>query len=100
MRTHYCGDLTAKNLGDCVELTGWVHRRRDHGGVIFLDVRDRSGIVQVVYDPDTPESFETADRVRNEYVLKIVGRVRRRPEGTVNPDMPTGEVEVTFSCSA
>ena len=94
MRTHYCGDLTAKNLGDCVELTGWVHRRRDHGGVIFLDVRDRTGIVQVVYDPDTPESFATADRVRNEYVLKIAGRVRPRPEGTVNPDMPTGEVEV------
>ena len=97
MRTHYCGDLTAKNLGDCVELTGWVHRRRDHGGVIFLDVRDRTGIVQVVYDPDTPESFSTADRVRNEYVLKIAGRVRRRPEGTVNPDMPTGEVEVLGS---
>ena len=97
MRTHYCGDLTAKNLGDCVELTGWVHRRRDHGGVIFLDVRDRTGIVQVVYDPDTPESFEIADRVRNEYVLKIAGRVRHRPEGTVNPDMPTGEVEVLGS---
>ena len=97
MRTHYCGDLTAENLGDCVELTGWVHRRRDHGGVIFLDVRDRTGIVQVVYDPDTPESFETADRVRNEYVLKIAGRVRPRPEGTVNPDMPTGEVEVLGS---
>ncbi len=97
MRTHYCGDLTAENLGDCVELTGWVHRRRDHGGVIFLDVRDRTGIVQVVYDPDTPESFEIADRVRNEYVLKIAGRVRPRPEGTVNPDMPTGEVEVLGS---
>ena len=97
MRTHYCGDLTAKNLGDCVELTGWVHRRRDHGGVIFLDVRDRTGIVQVVYDPDTPESFEIADRVRNEYVLQIAGRVRHRPEGTVNPDMPTGEVEVLGS---
>ena len=97
MRTHHCGDLTAENLGDCVELTGWVHRRRDHGGVIFLDVRDRTGIVQVVYDPDTPESFETADRVRNEYVLKIAGRVRPRPEGTVNPDMPTGEVEVLGS---
>ena len=97
MRTHYCGDLTAKNLGDCIEVTGWVHRRRDHGGVIFLDVRDRTGIIQVVYDPDTPESFATADRVRNEYVLKIAGRVRRRPEGTVNPDMPTGEVEVLGS---
>ena len=94
MRTHYCGDLTAENLGEPVELTGWVHRRRDHGGVIFLDVRDRTGIVQVVYDPDTAESFATADRIRNEYVLKIAGRVRPRPEGTVNPDMPTGEVEV------
>ena len=94
MRTHYCGDLTAKNLGERVKLTGWMHRRRDHGGVIFLDVRDRVGIIQVVYDPDTPESFAVADRVRNEYVLKVSGRVRRRPEGTVNPDMPTGEVEV------
>ena len=94
MRTHYCGDLTAKNLGERVRLTGWVHRRRDHGGVIFLDVRDRVGIIQVVYDPDTPESFAVADRVRNEYVLKVSGRVRPRPEGTVNPDMPTGEVEV------
>ena len=94
MRTHYCGDLTAKNLGDCVKLTGWVHRRRDHGGVIFLDVRDRVGIIQVVYDPDTPESFAVADRVRNEYVLEVSGRVRPRPAGTVNPDMPTGEVEV------
>ena len=94
MRTHYCGELTAEHLDERVELTGWVHRRRDHGGVIFLDVRDRVGIVQVVYDPDTPSSFETADRVRNEYVLKIAGRVRRRPEGTVNPDMHTGEVEV------
>ena len=94
MRTHYCGDVTAENLDERVALTGWVHRRRDHGGVIFLDVRDRAGIVQVVYDPDTPESFATADRVRSEYVLKIAGRVRRRPEGTVNPDMRTGEVEV------
>ena len=94
MRTHYCGDLTAKNLGERVKLTGWVHRRRDHGGVIFLDVRDRVGIIQVVYDPDTPESFAVADRVRNEYVLKVSGRVRPRPAGTVNPDMPTGEVEV------
>ena len=94
MRTHYCGELTAEHLDERVELTGWVHRRRDHGGVIFLDVRDRVGIVQVVYDPDTPDSFETADRVRNEYVLKIAGRVRRRPDGTVNPDMHTGEIEV------
>ena len=94
MRTHYCGDVTAANIGETVELTGWVHRRRDHGGVIFLDVRDRAGIVQVVYDPDTPSSFAVADRVRNEYVLGITGRVRPRPAGTVNPSMKTGEVEV------
>ena len=94
MRTHYCGDITAADLDARVELVGWVHRRRDHGGVIFLDVRDRAGIVQVVYDPDTPESFQVADRVRNEFVLRIAGRVRRRPEGSVNPAMRSGEVEV------
>lgn len=94
MRSHYCGDLDASHVGSQVELCGWVHRRRDHGGVIFLDVRDRSGIVQVVYDPDIETSFATADRVRNEYVLRITGRVRPRPAGTINPDMRTGEVEV------
>jgi aspartyl-tRNA synthetase len=94
MRSHYCGELNATCVGEQVELYGWVHRRRDHGGVIFLDVRDRTGIIQVVYDPDTEESFATADRVRNEFVLKMTGRVRPRPEGTVNPDMVTGEVEV------
>jgi aspartyl-tRNA synthetase len=94
MRTHYCGEIDAGYVGQMVTLCGWVHRRRDHGGVIFLDVRDRTGIVQVVYDPDTNESFATADRVRNEFVLRIEGRVRPRPEGTVNPDMPTGEIEV------
>ena len=94
MRTHYCGDVAATDIGARVSLTGWVHRRRDHGGVIFLDVRDRTGIVQVVYDPDTPEPFGVAEGVRNEYVLGIVGRVRPRPEGTVNPEMKTGEVEV------
>ena len=97
MRTHYCGDVTAANIGETVELTGWVHRRRDHGGVIFLDVRDRAGIVQVVYDPDTPASFAVADRVRNEYVLAIKGRVRPRPAGTVNPSMKTGAIEVLGS---
>jgi aspartyl-tRNA synthetase len=81
-------------VGERVELCGWVHRRRDHGGVIFLDVRDRTGIVQVVFDPDTEESFAKADRVRNEYVLRLTGRVRPRPEGTVNPDMATGAIEV------
>ena len=94
MRTQYCGDLRASHIGESVVLTGWVHRRRDHGGVIFLDVRDRTGIIQVVYDPDTPTSFALADKVRSEFVLQLRGRVRPRPAGTVNPDMPTGEVEV------
>ncbi len=94
MRSHYCGDLDASQVDREVELCGWVHRRRDHGGVIFLDVRDRSGIVQVVYDPDVEDSFATADKVRNEFVLRLTGRVRLRPSGTVNPDMKTGEVEV------
>ncbi|MFK8068398.1 MAG: aspartate--tRNA ligase [Gammaproteobacteria bacterium] len=94
MRTHYCGHVTASDLDQTVELCGWVHHRRDHGGVIFIDLRDREGRVQVVIDPDTPESFATAEQVRNEYVLKISGRVRRRPEGTVNSELPTGEIEV------
>ena len=94
MRSHYCGEVTASEIDAEVEVCGWVHRRRDHGGVIFLDLRDRTGIVQVVYDPDTEASFATADRVRNEYVLRAKGRVRARPEGTVNPDMVTGEIEI------
>ena len=94
MRSHYCGDLRASESGQEVEIYGWVHRRRDHGGVIFLDVRDRTGVLQVVFDPDEEESFALADSVRNEYVLMAKGEVRPRPEGTVNPDMPTGEVEV------
>ncbi|MFM7120770.1 MAG: aspartate--tRNA ligase, partial [Gammaproteobacteria bacterium] len=94
MRTHYCGEITPADIGHEVEVCGWVHRRRDHGGVIFLDVRDRTGIVQVVYDPDTEESFAAADRVRSEFVLRLTGRVRARPDGTVNPDMATGAVEV------
>ena len=94
MRSHYCGELNATHVGEQVELCGWVHRRRDHGGVIFLDIRDRTGIIQVVYDPDTHDSFASAEEVRNEYVLRMTGLVRPRPEGTVNPDMPTGEVEL------
>ena len=94
MRTHHCAELSAANIGDEVELTGWAHRRRDHGGVIFLDLRDHTGMVQVVYDPDARESFAAADRVRNEFVLRATGRVRRRPEGMVNPDLATGEIEV------
>lgn len=94
MRSHYCGELNESHLDQNVLLYGWVHRRRDHGGVIFLDVRDREGIAQVVYDPDTVESFAIAEDVRNEFVIKIVGRVRLRPDGTVNPDMSTGKIEV------
>ncbi len=94
MRSHYCGDIRSDHLDQQVELCGWVNNRRDHGGVIFIDLRDRSGLAQVVFDPDTPQSFALAEQIRGEFVLRIRGRVRRRPEGTVNPDMPTGEVEV------
>ena len=94
MRSHYCGDLRKEHIGEDITLTGWVHRRRDHGGVIFLDVRDREGLAQVVFDPDREESFQLADSCRNEFVVEIKGTVRNRPEGTVNPEMPTGEIEV------
>ena len=94
MRSHYCGELNASNVSQEITLCGWVHRRRDHGGVIFLDVRDREGITQVVFDPDRADSFALADSVRNEYVIKLTGLVRARPEGTVNPNMATGEIEV------
>ncbi|SDJ29456.1 aspartate--tRNA ligase [Billgrantia gudaonensis] len=94
MRSHYCGQLNETLVDQTVTLCGWVHRRRDHGGVIFLDMRDRDGIAQVVVDPDTAEAFANADRARSEYVLRIQGRVRLRPEGTQNPNMPTGLVEV------
>jgi len=94
MRTDYCGLIDKRFLGETVTLFGWVHRRRDHGGVIFIDLRDREGLVQVVVDPDTPETFAVADRLRNEYVVKVVGRVRERPAGTVNPNLTSGEIEV------
>ncbi|MBL1259209.1 MAG: aspartate--tRNA ligase [Thiotrichaceae bacterium] len=94
MRSHYCGQVNEDQLGQEIELCGWVHRRRDHGGVIFIDLRDREGLVQVVIDPDTVEAFATAERVRSEYVLKISGLVRGRPEGTINPGMATGKIEV------
>ncbi|MEX2353440.1 MAG: aspartate--tRNA ligase [Gammaproteobacteria bacterium] len=94
MRSSYCGQLDTSLIDKEVELCGWVHRRRDHGGVIFIDLRDREGIAQIVFDPDRAEPFAIADAVRNEYVIRISGRVRHRPEGTVNPDLPTGEVEV------
>jgi aspartyl-tRNA synthetase len=94
MRSHYCGQVTTKLLDQEVLLAGWVHRRRDHGGVIFLDLRDREGLIQVVFAPSHPEAFKLAETVRNEFVIQVKGRVRRRPEGTVNPDLATGEVEV------
>ena len=94
MRTHYCGDINSGTIGEVIEVAGWVHRRRDHGGVIFIDLRDREGLLQIVFDPDTPEIFAEAERIRGEYVLKVTGKVRPRPEGTINPNMPTGEVEV------
>ena len=94
MRSHYCGQVTETLLDQDVILCGWAHRRRDHGGVIFIDLRDREGLVQVVIDPDTPDAFTSAERVRNEYVLRIAGRVRRRPVGTENSHLTTGAVEV------
>ena len=94
MRSHYCGDLRASHDGETVRLCGWVHRRRDHGGVIFLDLRDRTGLVQVVFDPDTEEAFALADKVRGEYVLQLEGRVRLRDESVRNPRMDTGDIEV------
>jgi len=94
MRSHYCGALGTANIDETVTLCGWVDRRRDHGGVIFLDLRDRQGIVQVVFDPDTGEHFQRADRVRSEYVLRVTGRVRARSATTINPAMATGEIEV------
>ena len=93
-RTTYCGLVTTANLDQEVTLYGWVDRRRDHGGVIFLDLRDREGIVQVVFDPDAGDFFQQADRVRSEYVLQVTGKVRARSEATVNPNMATGEIEV------
>jgi len=94
MRTHPCGVITLDQLDAEVSFCGWVHRRRDHGGVIFIDLRDHTGLVQVVFDPDRAETFARAEEVRNEFVLRITGKVRHRPEGTVNPDMTTGEIEV------
>ena len=94
MRSHYCGELSAALVERTVTLCGWAHRRRDHGGVIFIDLRDREGLAQVVCDPDRKDAFAAAERVRNEFVLCVTGRVRRRPEGTVNPELRSGEVEL------
>ncbi|MCU0525417.1 MAG: aspartate--tRNA ligase [Elainella sp. Prado103] len=95
MRTHYCGQLRAEHVGETVTLFGWVDRRRDHGGVIFVDLRDRTGIAQIVSDPErTPKSYDAADGLRNEYVVKITGRVTQRPPESLNPRIPTGEIEI------
>ncbi len=95
MRTYYCGEVRTEQIGETVTLCGWVDRRRDHGGVIFLDLRDRTGIIQIVSDPQrTPDSYKDAESLRNEYVVKITGRVTARPEDSLNPKLPTGEVEV------
>ena len=94
MRSHYCGDLRASHIGEVVQLCGWVHRRRDHGGVIFLDLRDHHGIAQVVFNDDSIDAFETADQLRTEFVVQLSGRVRHRLEGATNPELATGEIEV------
>ncbi|ANO52157.1 aspartate--tRNA ligase [Woeseia oceani] len=94
MRSHYCGQVDESLIGQEVTVAGWVHRRRDHGGVIFVDLRDREGLLQVVFDPDTAEMFAEAERIRGEFVLEVKGLVRARPDGTVNPNMPTGKIEL------
>ncbi|HET6719085.1 MAG TPA: aspartate--tRNA ligase, partial [Rhodocyclaceae bacterium] len=94
MRTHYCGQLSAKLVDQVVTIAGWAHRRRDHGGVIFIDLRDREGLAQVVCDPDRADSFKIAEDVRSEFCLKITGKVRRRPAGTENTNLASGEIEI------
>ena len=94
MRTHKCGEINLQQLDQTVTICGWVHRRRDHGGVIFIDLRDRAGLVQVVFDPDLPDMFSIAEHVRSEYVLQISGIVRARPEGTTNKNMHSGDIEI------
>ncbi|HTX23782.1 MAG TPA: aspartate--tRNA ligase [Steroidobacteraceae bacterium] len=97
MRTHYCGHVNQTLAGRDISVAGWVHRRRDHGGVIFVDLRDREGLLQVVFDPDRPEVFGEAERLRNEFVIRVAGRVRERPAGTVNANLASGGVEVLAS---
>ena len=97
MRSHYCGQLNESLINGEVTLAGWVNSRRDHGGVIFIDLRDRKGLAQVVFDPSNAEAFSVAEGVRSEYVLRISGKVRRRPAGTENPHLATGHVEVVVA---
>ena len=99
MRSHYCGELNAALIDRVVTLCGWAHRRRDHGGIIFIDLRDREGLAQVVCDPDRKEAFAAAEKIRSEFVLRVTGKVRRRPEGTVNPELRSGVRQAVLSCS-
>src|SRR5512139_2915011 len=94
MRTHYCGEVNERLVGSTVSVAGWVHRRRDHGGVIFVDLRDREGLLQIVFDPDRKDVFADAERLRSEFCVRVHGLVRSRPGGTINPNMATGKVEV------
>src|SRR3990167_928306 len=94
MRSHYCGQITAEHLGQEIKLAGWVNRRRDHGGVIFVDLRDREGVVQVVIAPEQKEAFAIAESIRSEFVVQVRGKVRKRPDGTINKNLKSGEVEV------
>ena len=96
-RTHYCGSINKKDIGQEIAIAGWIHRRRDHGGVIFFDIRDETGLIQVVYSPDNKESFSLAESCRSEFVLLSKGIVRERPEGTINPDLTSGEIEIDAS---
>src|SRR5690348_7763508 len=94
IRSHYCGHIGASLVGQEVTLCGWVHRRRDHGGVVFIDLRDREGLVQIVFNPEAPEIFRLAESLRSEYVVAVRGLVKERPAGTINPDLKTGKVEI------
>src|ERR1700692_4780558 len=94
MRTHYCGQVNERLTGASVAVCGWVHRRRDHGGVIFVDLRDREGLLQVVFRPEDAALFQQAEKLRSEYVVQVTGVVNARPDGTVNANLPTGEVEL------
>ena len=94
MRTNYCGKVDVSNVGETITVAGWVHRRRDHGGIIFVDLRDTTGLLQLVFDPENQDLFSEAEKLRGEYVLSVTGTIRKRPEGTINPELPTGEVEI------
>src|SRR5437762_11166249 len=94
MRSHYCGQVNETLLGRDITVAGWVHRRRDHGGVIFVDLRDREGLLQIVFDPEAASVFTEAERLRNEFVVRVTGRVRERPPGTVNANLASGRVEL------